>query len=289
MICPLCDSTDFVKWEHVGDYDIMLCQGCGVGLTTPFPDNPGMIDTNSSIYSIDRRIAVYMDLRQRLERRYRRQLRRIACCKPYGKLLDVGCSIGLFANQANLMGFHAEGVELNRACAEYAARTFGLTIHSDLPEPGPSDDDGYDVVTLYDVLEHVPDPVSFLARIRRILKPDGLMVIQTPNLDSLMAELLRGKWAWLSPPDHIFHFTSATLPQVIIKAGFAVINRHTWEPANDFAGNLLEAFIPDGIIGNLLRRILRISRVVELPILLLQGIWWRKLRGALIVIEATPE
>lgn len=287
MNCPLCASTNFITWDNVGLYSIDVCQGCGVGLTTPFPDSAEISDTNTTIYNVDQRISIYLNLRKYLERRYRRQLKRIRLCKPSGKLLDVGCSIGLFVNQANLMGFHAEGVELNRACAEFGINAFGVTIHSNLPEPDESIDDGYDVITLFDVLEHVSDPVMFLAKIKRILKPDGLLIVQTPNLDSLMAELLRDKWAWLSPPDHLFHFSSSTLPRLICKAGFKVNNKYTWEPPNDFAGNLLEAYIPSSFLGNIFRKLLGICRIVELPVFLVQSFWWKKFKGGLVVVEAT--
>lgn len=289
MICPLCAGTDQVERFAVAGYSIAVCQGCGVGLTLPFPDPETSAAVNSTIYQVENRIAAYLNLRKDLERRYRRQLTRIAALKPSGRLLDVGCSIGLFVNQANLMGFHAEGVELNQTCAQFGARNFGLTIHAALPEPGGGFDGTYDVVTLFDVLEHVTNPLQFLASISRLIKPGGLLVVQAPNLDSLMAAVLRDKWAWLCPPDHLYHFSASTLPALLAKAGFSVTKVHTWEPPRVFAGNLLEALVPEAFPGNLVRKLVRFSRVLEIPIFLLHLFWCRRLKDGLVVVEATPE
>ena len=289
MICPLCSGTELRHLVAVEPYSIAVCQGCGVGLTLPFPEPEQIAAVNAEIYQVEQRINIYLDLRNHLERRYRRQLRRIVRSKPSGKLLDVGCSIGLFVNQANLMGFRAEGVELNSACAAYGARTFGVTIHASLPEPAFSAEDAYDVVTLFDVLEHVPDPHRFLVEIRRLLKPDGLLVVQTPNLDSLMAALLRGKWGWLSPPDHLYHFSATSLPPLVGKAGFRIKGLYSWEPAGAFAGSLLEAIVPARFPGNLVRKLIRFSRVIAITIFVVQFSWCRKLKGGLVVVEATPD
>jgi 2-polyprenyl-3-methyl-5-hydroxy-6-metoxy-1,4-benzoquinol methylase len=82
----------------------------------------------------------------------------------------------------------------------------------------------FDVVTLFHVLEHVLDPYSFLLEVNRILKENGLLVIRTPNIDSLISKVVGKYWSWVDPPRHLFYFSPDTLKKMLEKTGFGLIN-----------------------------------------------------------------
>ena len=113
------------------------------------------------------------------------------------------------------MGFKTYGVELSSETASYARNQQNLDVYCGTLDQAHYADGQFDVVTLWDVLEHIPEPHTMLAEIHRILSSSGLLVIQSPNMDSLMADIGKENWNWWLVPDHIYHFTPATLRDLI--------------------------------------------------------------------------
>jgi SAM-dependent methyltransferase len=251
-------------------------------MTTPFPEPGVLLDVNRETYPVAGRVDAYRSRQEYFSRRYRRQLVDIGAFVKGGRLLDIGCNIGKFLSEAARAGYDVTGVELNGECADYARATFGFDVRSDYLENIGFPDATFDVVTMYDVLEHVPDMAAILTEIRRILRPGGLLVVQSPNLDSLMAELTGSSWSWLSPPDHLYHFTPPSLAALLRRAGFAVRTVKTWEPADDFCNDLFQAKLGSSVAARAVRKLVRLSRVAELSVAALQPLWWRRSRGALV-------
>ncbi|MFN3705027.1 MAG: class I SAM-dependent methyltransferase, partial [Thermoflexales bacterium] len=106
--------------------------------------------------------------------------------------------------------------------AAEAARRLGLRVITGTLEETDFSARCFDAVTLWDVIEHLHDPAGALRRIARILKPDGILVIRTPNFDSWEARLFGRYWAGLEPPRHLFVFTPRTLGAMLAQAGFAI-------------------------------------------------------------------
>jgi SAM-dependent methyltransferase len=286
MTCPVCKGESFSLWAKAGPYSIETCVACGLGITSPLPSSSAIIGTNEEIYSVENRIKAYLSRVDYFKKRYRRYLSSIKRFQEGGTLLDIGCNIGLFLTVAREEGFSVVGVELNRACAEYARTTFKIEVFSDVVEKVGFPSHGFDVVTLFDVLEHVPDIETFLAEVRRILKPGGLLVVQSPNLHSLMASLTKGEWVWLSPPDHIYHFTPSSLSRLLESNGFAVRMLRTWEPAREFADNVIVARVTHPFLRRLLLAANDLTRTPALPLAILRRIWRGSRRGALVEVYA---
>lgn len=286
MNCPVCDGQTFKQWGVVGAYEIIACCTCGLGMTNPFPTQEELESTNSQIYQVQQRIKTYLYFKNYYERRYLKYIDNIKMTKKNGTLLDVGCNIGLFLKVARDEGFQVTGIELNQGCADYGRRCFGLDIHSDYLEKNCFSAGSFDVVTLFDVLEHVPDLHGFLREIKRVLKPGGLLVVQSPNLESLMAELTGSRWSWLTPPDHLYHFTSGSLAKLLYDSGFTVKDSRTWEPAREFSVNILSANKSKSIIVKLLFGLNRVTHLVTFFVLIVQRLWWHKLRGGLLEVYA---
>lgn len=286
MICPVCRNNSFSSWGIANNYSIEQCQRCGLGITSPFPEQKQLVTTNRETYPLEQRIATYRSRYEYFKKRYQRQLHDIEAFKPGGKLLDIGCNIGMFLSEARAAGFETTGIELNRECAEYARTHFNLSVHSDYLDNIAFDDDSFDVITMYDVLEHIPDLHGMLTGIRRILKPDGLLVVQSPNLDSLMAELSKSAWGWLSPPDHLYHFTPGALSSLLVQTGYDVQLIKTWEPADDFCADVMHAKLGNSLFARCARKLIRLSGLASTLVTVLQKTWWTKQKGALVEIYA---
>jgi SAM-dependent methyltransferase len=144
-----------------------------------------------------------------------------------GRLLDVGCGTGGFVKIAKDAGWEAFGVELSESAANCAVER-GVQVRAGTLEEQHFPPDYFDVVTLWDVLEHLPDPSKELMEIYRILKLDGFVVIRVPNTGIqllkvyLFDDLLRINRIGLQANLHLSHFVSATLRALLKSCGFEV-------------------------------------------------------------------
>jgi 2-polyprenyl-3-methyl-5-hydroxy-6-metoxy-1,4-benzoquinol methylase len=150
--------------------------------------------------------------------------RRTSGYLPYageGRLLDFGCGVGGYVAKMAAAGWKAEGMDMSTEAVR-RGREAGLTLHlgtlpgADLPPQV------YDVVTMWQALEHVPSPKATLEAVRRLLRPGGRLLVVCPRLDSLDARWFGAAWFALELPRHLTHFTAATLRRHVEAAGFEV-------------------------------------------------------------------
>jgi 2-polyprenyl-3-methyl-5-hydroxy-6-metoxy-1,4-benzoquinol methylase len=139
-----------------------------------------------------------------------------------GNVLDIGCSGGDYLAYLRTLGWEVHGIELDEEAARYARERFGIHVHVGAAEHALNDfpDEGFDVVTMWHVLEHLFDPSSVLAEVHRVLRPDGILMLEMPNFDSLWASMLGEYWFPLEIPRHLYHFTPLTLRAILTKTGF---------------------------------------------------------------------
>lgn len=140
-----------------------------------------------------------------------------------GKLLDVGCGYGIFLNTARRYGWSVFGVELSHLAYEYGRNFYSLDIFHGAVEEANYPDHSFDVITAWDVLEHLSDPIIFLKAIRRILKKDGICFFSLPNIESTAARVFKDKWWTLRPAEHIWHFTPRTITQLLNEQGYTIL------------------------------------------------------------------
>ena len=139
------------------------------------------------------------------------------------RLLDVGCAQGFFLFCASQAGYIAKGVELSRDAVQYATGEFGVDVEAKPFEEMQFADGHFDVVTLWQTLEHVPFPLLTLKEVHRILKPGGLVAVSTPNIEALPARILGKRW-WDIKRLHINQFSTRTLAGILQNAGFKDIS-----------------------------------------------------------------
>jgi 2-polyprenyl-3-methyl-5-hydroxy-6-metoxy-1,4-benzoquinol methylase len=154
--------------------------------------------------------------------------------KP-GKILDVGCGTGDFLNRIRGLGWSVEGTELDGEAVINTRKKYGLNVHQGDLDDIILPENHYNAVTLSHVIEHVYDPIETIKKCRRILKPGGVLVLVTPNIDSFGHKLYKSNWLLLDPPRHLHMFSSITLNDIALKAGFNNISTTT-NPTGNLAG-----------------------------------------------------
>jgi SAM-dependent methyltransferase len=164
--------------------------------------------------------AVYEADRDSLRDKARRLLEVVERHRPAGALLDVGCAYGFTLEVARERGWQVLGVEAARDVGALTQARLGVAVHADLLAAGlPAE--GLDAVTLWDVVEHLPDPRAALAEVHRILKPGGVFSVVTPDVGSLAARVLGSRWEEMTKmPEHIFFFDRRSLGALLRATGF---------------------------------------------------------------------
>ena len=137
-----------------------------------------------------------------------------------GRLLEAGCGDGGQLAQLRGLGWEVEGQEIDAAAAERARSRHGLRVHLGALQDIALPESAFDVVAMSHVIEHVHDPVALLTECHRILKPGGRLIAVTPNINSLGHRRFGSCWMGLDPPRHLHLFSSTTLRQAVVRAGF---------------------------------------------------------------------
>jgi 2-polyprenyl-3-methyl-5-hydroxy-6-metoxy-1,4-benzoquinol methylase len=195
---------------------IVQCRRCGLVYANPRQDPSVIIETYEAVKD-----PLYIEEREGRVLTFERHLRPLERLTgpPNGRrLLDVGAYTGVFVEIAARRGWEAWGVEPSR-WAVGEARKRGLQVVQGTAETADLPREYFDVVTLWDVVEHLTDPLGELRCIRRLLKPGGLLVVHTIDIGSLFARLMGRRWPWLMEM-HLYYFDRRTLRMMLEKAGF---------------------------------------------------------------------
>ena len=145
-------------------------------------------------------------------------------CPRQGRLLEIGCGPGLLLAHARTRGWDVVGLEPDPRFANFARAHYGFELIEALLPQARVPDCTFDAALLLHVIEHMPDPLADLRQARRLLKPGGMLVVETPRFDSLMFKLLGKRERSLNNwPGHIYFFTVPTLSRLLEKAGFEVV------------------------------------------------------------------
>lgn len=246
---------------------VLACRACGAGWQDPLPAPEAVA-------------AAYRDMRDDLylaeERARRRSLSRALALLErwaggrHGRLLDVGCSAGLFSELARAAGWEVLGIEPSRWLADRARDRLGEAVLCAPFEDVTLTPASFDAVCLWDVLEHVADPEAFLARAVTALRPGGLLALNVPNLQSWIARALGRRWPLLLP-EHLFFFSPASLRFLLGRQGIAAPDLYL-HPVFFGAGFVARRLAQHGVPGaRLVERALGAGPLPQLPIPLLMG------------------
>ncbi len=209
-------------------YTIYRCVECGLG-RTDLRKNYGKFVTENydkGYFTGDPARSAYVNYKEDkpyIVANMRQFLRRVKKYKPAGKLLDVGCALGFFVELALKHGYDAYGCDPSDYAVREAKRLVGSTrIKKGAVHDVEYGEKSFDVITLFDVFEHLGDPSSDIEKLSRFLKDDGIMVVATGNTDSLMAKIFKRRWTFYIPPQHLFFFNKKTFTVLFRKHGLTV-------------------------------------------------------------------
>lgn len=139
-----------------------------------------------------------------------------------GKILDVGCGDGKFLNQMRTFGWTVDGIDFDNKAIARAERAYGLKLRQGDLKSAEFPENNFDAITISHVIEHVPNPVDLLAEVRRIVRPDGRVVLTTPNANGFGHEAFRNFWFGIDPPRHLQIFTPQSLRSTAERAGLKI-------------------------------------------------------------------
>lgn len=144
-----------------------------------------------------------------------------------GRLLEVGCATGGFLACARSR-FEVQGVDVS-AFAVAEAREKGLDVRQGDVESAPGLEGPFDAAALFDTIEHLPAPRAALLRVSELLRPGGVVVLSTGDASSLVARASGRRWRLMTPPQHLWFFTRASMEALLARAGFEVLSiTHAW-------------------------------------------------------------
>jgi len=150
-------------------------------------------------------------------------LKELKRLKKMGRLLDIGCATGFLLDEAKKQGWEVYGVELSRWAVDYAKNKFGINnIFEGTLKKARFAGNFFDAVILKDTIEHLPNPREVFVEIRRILKPSGILCVNTPNINGWLSRALGAKW-WGVKESHLYYFTPGSLCKMLDASGFTVI------------------------------------------------------------------
>lgn len=230
--CPLCGGPEHEIRYAFPEKKILVvqCSDCGIVFTL---SSVAAIHVREDIYheayfegcdrpggrpSFEERESVFrLKWDQELFPKIERQL------PEKGRLLDVGCAIGILADAASRRGWQAQGLEISPYAAEIARTRYGIPVTCSSLEAAEYPAGIFDAITLIHILEHVSDPVKAMRRILNWLRPGGLVAVEVPNIESRQSRGLGPLWPMLQPEEHLLHYSPRTLRAVLEKAGFEFV------------------------------------------------------------------
>jgi SAM-dependent methyltransferase len=224
--CGICDGPGRPIGNKNG-FEIQACRDCGTFFVTSLQSPSAYLHIYSDDYfagaSGGHGYADYDRDKQVMIPTFNRYIDIIEKFQPgKGTLVDVGAATGFFLELAVARGWSGIGIEPS-AYASAAGRSKGLDVRTTVFDRETLPRASVSVLTLWDVLEHVPDPKGLVDSVHRCLQPGGLVAINTPDAGSLLAKMLGSGWHLVVPPEHLFLFTMRSLRKVLDTAGFEIL------------------------------------------------------------------
>lgn len=272
--CIACGAEgSFETIYEVAGFPVARCR-CGLGRTiVPEGFDPASIyDAGYFEGGVADGYADYGAAKGTLHAEARRALERLERHGARGgKLLEVGCAYGFFLDEA-ARRFEVTGVEIAPSAADHARRSGHHVVTGDAHAPELAERGPYDVAVLLDVVEHLPDPGAALATLAERVRPGGLLLLTTGDFGSRMARLTGKRWRLMTPPQHLWFFTQASLRATLARAGFEVLEANHPGKRVPVALALFQVARFLGPLGPIARAVARRAPGLALPVNLFDAV-----------------
>jgi len=230
--CPICYNSNFSLYIESKDFSvsqepfsIVSCAICDFHFTNPKP-----LDEDLNKYYISNHYISHNNTSRNLFEKTYQIIRKFAINRKFsfilsffktGKILDIGCGTGDFLNKCKNENWETKGVEPSEIARNQARKNFKLDVEksSDLSKLKA----GFDIITMWHVLEHVPNLNETIVELKRLINPKGKIIIAVPNLESYDAKYYKKYWAAYDLPIHLYHFSKKTISTLFEKHGFSLI------------------------------------------------------------------
>jgi 2-polyprenyl-3-methyl-5-hydroxy-6-metoxy-1,4-benzoquinol methylase len=244
--CPACGRMTPQRYLYSKNHcDIRACEECGLGRTEAQQFDPAAYYTGDYFSGgHPDGYGDYVGAEPILRREFARTVEFIRRFRADGRLLELGCAYGFFLHEAKPY-FDVTGIELAEAAAAHARNT-GLNVFTGLADAATLERLGaMDVVVLLDVIEHLPNPRETLQLSAQHLVPGGIIVLTTGDFASLYARIAGPRWRLMTPPQHLWFFTPASMGRLATTLGLALTSLdHPWK------------FVPLSLVSFQVRRML---------------------------------
>lgn len=222
--CFICQCRSASFFCQKNNHSLYRCQKCGLIFVSP------IIMHTEEVYSSDYFAGAkngfgyvnYDEDKEPMREVFKIYLKHIAKFVPQGKLIDMGAATGYFMKLAREQGWDVSGIEISPFAVEVGKKQ-GLDLRVGMISDISKFQKVFDVVTLWDVIEHVTDPENDIKILYENVRPGGILAINTPDSSSLMARISRKHWHQLIPPEHVFYFNPRSLTILLERNGFEVV------------------------------------------------------------------
>jgi SAM-dependent methyltransferase len=224
--CPVCADTGLSGIAVVYGYPVFECSGCRLGFVWPQPEAEllreyyrrsywgAYLGDSKPVYQRD-------DIREHILRPQLKLARSLLSGIAQARILDVGAGDGSMLRLFRDAGFSRTlGIEFSAEVAEHARRVNGVDVAA-VPEFSDFNQRGWDLITLWAVIEHLRSPLDYVAHANRLLKPGGWLLLMTGDNSSLLARMQGCFDMWMYPPEHLFFFDRASLRTLMSRGGFS--------------------------------------------------------------------
>jgi 2-polyprenyl-3-methyl-5-hydroxy-6-metoxy-1,4-benzoquinol methylase len=227
--CPVCGSGAHAPLFEKQGFTFVRCGDCSLVFVNPQLKESVLLDEYRSARTNDLWFEVLTSERQQgLDReKFTNVLDSLEPYRTHGRVVDVGCSLGLFLDLARARGWDGIGLELAPRALAHARDSYGLEVLDKPLADAAFEAESFDVVTLLSVLEHASRPLDLLLECARVLRPGGALYVIVPNVESLACRVLHARARTFDGRNHLVYFSPTTLGDALARAGLDVVSTTT--------------------------------------------------------------
>ena len=257
--CMLCGASQFeiLVPDHMllpDQASVLKCQNCNLVFLGSLECKNEIQKEEATYWDSEDQKNIYMD--QKIQATFVKEFEdRLDAIERLtarvGRLLDVGCGVGHFLATARKRGWEVEGLDISHAASTVAERVYGFKVHVGTLEHASLPKEGFDVVALWDVIEHIRKPIENLKAANQILREGGILAIKTPNEAGLFKQLVLGLYRTFGRPaafllkyvyyiPHYYSYTRKSLDLLLRRSGFEMARYEMDVTSREFAAEKIK-------------------------------------------------